>query len=94
MVKNEEMHYIDSDDQEESVGEKKIMDIKWVVFLKYNIILYFHLVFNINIWNDSLVICKKKFGKIVFFLFFHVYSINSHLLLNDRQCLWMNPLQR
>jgi len=28
MVKNEEMHYIDSDDQEESVGEKKIMDIK------------------------------------------------------------------
>ncbi|KAL5235807.1 hypothetical protein ACI65C_003217 [Semiaphis heraclei] len=28
MVKNEEMHYIDSDDQEESVGEKKIIDIK------------------------------------------------------------------
>jgi len=38
MVKNEEMHYIDSDDQDESVGEKKILDIKWVVLSKYNII--------------------------------------------------------
>jgi len=28
MVKNEEMHYIDSDDQEESVGGKKITDNK------------------------------------------------------------------
>lgn len=28
MVKNEEMHYIDSDDQEESVGGKKISDNK------------------------------------------------------------------
>lgn len=30
MVKNEEMHYIDSDDQEESVGGKK-PDNKWVI---------------------------------------------------------------
>jgi len=28
MVKNEEMHYIDSDDQEENVGGKKISDNK------------------------------------------------------------------
>jgi len=28
MVKNEEMHYIDSDDQEEGVGGKKISDNK------------------------------------------------------------------
>jgi len=28
MVKNEEMHYIDSDDQEENAGGKKITDNK------------------------------------------------------------------
>lgn len=33
MVKNEEMHYIDSDEQEESVGGKKISDNKWVISL-------------------------------------------------------------
>lgn len=37
MVKNEEMHYIDSDDQEEkSAGEKKPKD-KWVI-LKHEFI--------------------------------------------------------
>lgn len=49
MVKNEEMHYIDSDDQEESVGGKKIADDKWVInhnILKYNNISYFHVVYN------------------------------------------------
>lgn len=30
MVKNEEMHYIDSDDQEEIVGAKR-PDDKWVI---------------------------------------------------------------
>lgn len=37
MVKNEEMHYIDSDDQEESVGGKK-PDNKWVIkiFFSHN----------------------------------------------------------
>jgi len=70
MVKNEKMHYIDSDDQEESVGEKKITDNKWVTLLKY-IILYFHLVNNINTVNDSIYWFEKiKNGKIGFFVFF------------------------
>lgn len=39
MVKNEEMHYIDSDDQGENVGVKKT-DNKWVVIQLYFISLF------------------------------------------------------
>lgn len=53
MVKNEEMHYIDSDDQEEGLSGKKITDKRWVIFLKY-IISYFHVVYNINTKNYSI----------------------------------------
>lgn len=50
MVKNEEMHYIDSDDQEESVGGKK-PDNKWVIKIFFSCIRYYGVHVNNNSYS-------------------------------------------
>lgn len=58
MVKNEEMHYIDSDDQEDIVGGKK-PDDKWVIKI-LNFLSYVHYIHNMCL-HKVVILLPREF---------------------------------